>query len=155
MWYLSLFLSCSLDILFLSVTPVCVCVCVCFSLCLLSVPVSLLSLPVSLPLSFSGVSKISDSEQKSPQWDSRVVSLCFSSSSRSDTERNAGSEPRPVPRGPAVARHAHWDDSGSEVRGPAGRSPRAAGRALCVPWGHLGAGEDQPLRGQGGNSLGV
>ena len=153
MWYLSLFLSCSLDILFLSVTPVCVCVC--FSLCLLSVPVSLLSLPVSLPLSFSGVSKISDSEQKSPQWDSRVVSLCFSSSSRSDTERNAGSEPRPVPRGPAVARHAHWDDSGSEVRGPAGRSPRAAGRALCVPRGHLGAGEDQPLRGQGGNSLGV
>ena len=78
-----------------------------------------------------------------------MVSLCFSSSSRSDTERNAGSEPRPVPRGPAVASHAHWDDSGCEVRGPAGRSPPEQRE------GHLGAGEDQPLRGQGGNSLGV
>ena len=83
-----------------------------------------------------------------------MVSLCFSSSSRSDTERNAGSEPRPVPRGPAVASHAHWDGS-CEVRGPAGRSPPEQRDGRSAPTGHLGAGEDQPLRGQGGSSLGV
>ena len=64
-----------------------------------------------------------------------VVSLCFSSSSRSDTERNAGSEPRPVPRGPAVASHAHWDDSGCEVRGPAGQRPPEQREERCASHG--------------------
>ena len=43
----------------------------------MTISFSLLSLSLSLSLSFSGVSKISDSEQKSSQLDSCVVSFPF------------------------------------------------------------------------------
>lgn len=93
---------------------------------------------------FLSPSKPSGSEWESSQSNSRAVSFSsfFSSSPRSDTKRSAGSEPRAVPRSPAIANHSCRDDGRSEVR-----DSRAGGwEGHCVsPGGCLTGWRDQAL----------
>lgn len=74
--------------------------------------------------------------------------LLLFSSSRSDTERGAGSEPRAVPRSPAAADHSHWDDGHHEVRdmrsgpGPAGDGGGEGHVFSAGPLDGMESGED-------------